>query len=132
MEIKLFLISTFIVSVASKNKLYPGDCLKFKEHLDSPNGCFKLLMQEDGNLVLYKKSDQSAIWSTNTYLTCSQNACYQSDGNFIVSNCEKKATWAAGSFAGGNYIELQDDGNIVNYAKDPLRAIWASNSVTNC
>jgi hypothetical protein len=89
-------------------------------------------MQEDGNLVLYRKSDQAAVWSTNTYLTCSHVACYQSDGNFIVSNCEKKATWAAGSSAGGNYIELQDDGNLVNYAKDPLKAVWASNSVTRC
>jgi hypothetical protein len=27
---------------------------------------------------------------------------------------------------------LQDDGNLVNYAKDPLKAVWASNSVTRC
>lgn len=130
MKIAIILSSLVISAIAAKSKLYPGQCLHFNDRLKSTNGCFELIMQEDGNLVLYKKSE--AIWSSKTYLTCSYKACYHVDGNLVISNCEKKATWVAGSFAGGLYTELQDDGNLVNYADNPLRPIWASNTVSSC
>ena len=132
MKIKLFIISLFIISVSSKNRLYPNECLNMKDSLVSENGCFKLIMQEDGNLVIYRKSDGIPIWNTATYLSCSYIVCYRADGNLVVSNCEREATWVAGAFAGGHYVELQNDGNLVNYADNPLRPVWASNSVSQC
>lgn len=126
----IFLLSLIFATIAAESKLYPGQCLHFNDRLKSINGCFELIMQEDGNLVLYKKTEP--IWSSKTYLTCSYKACYQSDGNLVVSNCKKKATWVAGTFAGGLYTELQDDGNLVLYADNPLRPTWASNTVSSC
>jgi len=58
----------------------------------------KLVMQGDGNLVLYGK-DNSAVWSTNTHKRA--NGPY----NFV----------------------MQEDGNLVLYAEGN-RVLWASNT----
>jgi hypothetical protein len=34
--------------------------------LSSDRGCFRLVMQSDGNLVLYRNGDDKAIWNSNT------------------------------------------------------------------
>ncbi|MGH2827376.1 MAG: hypothetical protein ACRDKF_10445 [Actinomycetota bacterium] len=50
------------------NTLNAGQLLKPGERLESSNGEFALLMQEDGNLVLYRNpaAASSAYWSSDT------------------------------------------------------------------
>ena len=44
----------------------------------------KLIMQADGNLVIYRRSDGVPIWSTETYDNVGDYAIMQTDGNFVV------------------------------------------------
>ncbi|WP_326833948.1 hypothetical protein VSH64_03270 [Amycolatopsis rhabdoformis] len=39
--------------------------------------------------------------------------------------------WTAGQSTGGNYVQFQDDGNLVVYRNDGL-AVWASNTSNWC
>jgi hypothetical protein len=62
-------------------------------------GTATLIMQTDGNLVLY--SGGSAIWSTGTFgQNCGANKCgaiFQGDGNFVVYN-GSTPLWSSGTF----------------------------------
>jgi hypothetical protein len=59
---------------------------------------FSLLMQRDGNLVLYQAG--KALWSTGTYgQNCGNSQCvavFQSDGNLVVYN-GSKPLWNSGT-----------------------------------
>jgi len=58
-------------------------------------GGIKLIMQEDGNLVLYTANGQ-AVWASNTAGTGDSFARMQNDGNFVVYT-QGKPTWATGT-----------------------------------
>lgn len=66
-------------------------------------GPYILVMQNDGNLVLYQGAFGPAVWSTNTYgQSCGTDQCFavfQVDGNFVVYN-GATALWSSGT--GGN------------------------------
>ncbi|HEY3458138.1 MAG TPA: choice-of-anchor D domain-containing protein [Bryobacteraceae bacterium] len=61
---------------------------------------FSLVMQGDGNLVLYRQ-DGTAIWNTGTYgQDCGANQCFaafQGDGNLVVYN-GSKPLWNSGTY----------------------------------
>jgi lambda family phage minor tail protein L len=65
-----------VSSAGSGFFLYPG------EKLVSSNLWYQLLMQRDGNLVVYNKSNTS-VWSTQTGGQASY-AFFQPDGNFVL------------------------------------------------
>ncbi|KAG5666762.1 hypothetical protein PVAND_014772 [Polypedilum vanderplanki] len=116
----------------SGDKLLPEQCLKKGESITSPNKCFKLIMQGDGNLVLYRESG-GALFSSKTAKTCSNRACMQGDGNFVVYDCDNKATWSSKTDKKeGSSLRIQNDGNIVIYAWQSNRAIWSSKTRTYC
>jgi hypothetical protein len=103
--------------LASGSKLLTG------EYLLSPDHAYKLVMQGDGNLVLYHEG--SAVWAT--YTSGSGNyLAMQGEGNLVVYNggtaLWNTATWG---FAGA-YLALQDDGNLVVYQDG--HAIWTYGS----
>lgn len=113
----------------------------------------RLVMQTDGNLVLYS-SDGHAVWSTQQFpaapsyrsalaarsqLTPGQSltsrdeflrAVMQSDGNFVVYEREypgnpQRVLWSAGTSGAGNRLVMQDDGNAVVYSAGG-RALWST------
>lgn len=98
------------------DKLVPGQILWPEQRLASANGQFQLVMQTDGNLVLYD-ADLRALWSSGTNHTPGAWAAMQSDGNFVIYNGEgTTALWQTGT--DGQYdafLVLQDDGNLVVY-----------------
>ncbi|CAG9804670.1 unnamed protein product [Chironomus riparius] len=115
------------------DSLGPNECLAVGETLVSANGCFRLIMQGDGNLVIYRQSNNKAIWSSKTSRTCTNRACMQGDGNFVTYDCHDKATWASKtSKKEGSWIIMQGDGNLVVYAWQSTRAFWSSKTVTYC
>jgi frataxin-like iron-binding protein CyaY len=133
MFVKLFITLALISSIAAKDTLGSKKCLTQRESITSTNGCFRLQMQNDGNLVLYRSSNSQAIWSTNTPRSCSNRACMQGDGNFVLYNCFNRATWASQTPKNeGSTLKIQNDGNLVVYAFNSNRPIWASRTVTNC
>lgn len=106
------------------DKLLPGQVISDNALLESGNRTYQLIMQADGNLVLYKKN-QGAIWSTSTSGS-GVWATMQSDGNLVVYSAASVALWntQTGGTSGARLI-LQDDGNLVIY-KDAT-AIWDRN-----
>jgi hypothetical protein len=90
--------------------------------LFSCDGVYDLVMQGDGNLVLYKGA--SALWSSNTAGTAGSIAVLQDDGNFVVYTSASVALWssATGGSGCGVTLALQTDGNLVLYSSGT--AIW--------
>jgi hypothetical protein len=113
------------------NQLTANQQLNVNDHLDPPNGTTRLIMQGDGNLVLYRQDDGVALWSTGTWNTPANHAIMQTDGNFVVYDATGKAYWATGTWTDpGSYVVLQDDGNFVLYGPNG-GALWATNTVEN-
>jgi hypothetical protein len=100
----------------------------------SCDGRFKLIMQTDGNLVLYGGCSASgcggALWASNT-VGCGGCVSMQSDGNLVVydsgGQLSGHACWASGTNGHSPAIlALQNDGNLVLYSGGS--AVWATNT----
>ncbi|MFJ6052255.1 hypothetical protein [Streptomyces sp. NPDC092307] len=79
--------------------------------------------QDDGNLVIYRKSDGKAIWNSGTYNRgyYATELSITADGNLTLRDWFSPHTVAWSSGTGNNpgaYALLQDDGNFVLYKAD--------------
>ena len=106
--------------LVSHTEMYEGD------YLLSGDGRFKLVMQGDGNLVIYKQG--AAIWTSNTNgVDCTPyKLAMQSDGNLVIYG-KNRPIWASDTNGQGSHpfsLVMQNDGNLVIY--DPSRPTWAS------
>jgi len=109
------------------SRLPAGATLQSGSLLASPNGRYLLVMQTDGNLVLYAQGQ--ALWASNTHHHAGAFATMQTDGNFVIYQGHR-AIWSSNSRHGasGSYVLfVQNDGNIVVYSP-ANRPIWASNT----
>ena len=115
------------------NQLPAGQRLSRGQELASSNGRFHLVLQTDGNLVIYDGAPgQNPIWATGTWnLPTDRRPTHtdmQTDGNLVLYNDTNQPAWATGTF-GPNYInpylEMQDDGNLVIY-HNGRTPVWAS------
>lgn len=116
------------------NTLTAGGSLGVNQELRSDNGLYVLVMQGDGNLVLYEglaTPPWRPVWATNTWnlppALRPVRADMQQDGNFVLYSTTGPQ-WASGThmYAGSRLI-LQDDRNLVIYdANNTPR--WASNT----
>ena len=128
-----------------KNLLKPNEYLTSNKYLVSDNKAFFLIMQSDGNLVVYKGSGPSdnkgALWSSGTSGKGESFAIMQSDGNFVVYKGSAPAppqmpTWnSKTSGKGESFAIMQDDGNFVVYKgsgpSDNKGALWNSKTGGN-
>ncbi len=104
----------------------PGHGLAPGEAIDSCDGHHELIMQTDGNLVLYHLG-HGATWASNTHGTPSRYAVMQGDGNLVVYEFGAKPTFDTRTNGhDGSHLAIQDDGNLVVY--DGSKAIWASHT----
>ena len=92
----------------------PGDVIH------SPNGSKRLVLQRDGNLVVYRGT--TPLWSTRTHNNPGAFLVSQFDGNFVLYSAAGKPLWNTGSRwvngSSGNegyQLMIQNDGNLVNY-----------------
>ncbi len=93
----------------------------------SCDGRFLLVMQGDGNLVLYWVG-QLALWSSNTTGTGANRAVLLDDGNFVVLDTSGTPYWSSGtSGLTGAFVGVQNDGNLVVYDGGST-PYWASNT----
>lgn len=87
----------------------------------SRNGKYRLVMQHDGNLVLYNNHSGKACWHTNSNGHPGNYARMQYDGNFVVYGAGVPQGGTPYYFATGtwNYpgwglaLHVQDDGNMI-------------------
>lgn len=85
----------------------------------------RLVMQSDGNLVLYS-SNGTALWATGTSGQGGAKAIFQSDGNLVVYTDAGSALWSSGTQNQGAYkLALQSDMNMVIYNNSNV-ALWST------
>ncbi len=107
--------------------LGPGQALASGASLVTPGGQFHLVMQSDGDLVMYDARDR-ALWSTRTEGHPNALAVMQSDGNFVVYSSSSKALWWSHTEGhNGAWLAVQANANLVVYG--PNGPLWASGSV---
>jgi len=108
--------------------LLPGQELQQNQSRWSCDGRFYLVMQTDGNLVLYWNG-QGALWSSNTANTAGNRAIMQSDGNFVVY-AGSTPLWSSNTNAGpanDRRLAIQTDGNVVVYTSANA-AVWSTST----
>jgi hypothetical protein len=99
--------------------LESGQVLPASQYLTSPSGRCRLVMQDDGNLVLYNDAGR-ALWFSGTagnpgaYL-----AMQASDGNLVIYGPSGTPLWASGTTGdAGDVLRLGDDANLVLEGSD--------------
>lgn len=120
------LLSLYPVTLGGSDNLQPGQQLLQNELLRSQDGRFVLVMQGDGNLVIYYYN--VPLWSSVTAGNSSINrAVMQGDGNFVLYDTNNVPHWSTVTAGyNGSYIVLQNDGNLVIYQNGVPR--WSSNT----
>ncbi len=99
----------------------------------SLNDSYHLIMQEDGNLVLYRLTGskgqgqvRAPIWASHTNGHAVSRCIMQTDGNLVIYNTENRFIWASHTNGHkGSHLEVQDDGIAVIYTPDHT-VIWSS------
>ena len=107
-----------------------------KNSITSPNGKYQLIVQGDGNLVLYNMTTNPAgvLWASNTVGSGSNNQLIMQYAGNLVLYSGSTPVWAtpASTIGSGasNYLAVQNDGNLVLYSGPNLtNPVWASNTV---
>lgn len=122
-----------VTSVAASNTTNTGltsnKSIGVGQYLLSPDTQTILLLQRDGNLVIY--SNFKARWSTGTVGKASNKLVMQPDGNLVLYDKSGRALWNTHTNGNnGDYLTLQTDGNLVTYSSSNS-ALWSSNTVQN-
>jgi hypothetical protein len=110
---------------AGSDVLMPNESLKPNEWLESASRKYRLVMQSDGNLVLYKtyRNMQRALWDSGTVGRNVVDCVMQSDGNLVVYGPSGQPHWASKTVGSPSKLIVQDDGNLVIYRMNG-QAAW--------
>jgi hypothetical protein len=93
-----------------------GQTLLAGHYLRTAEGYHGMLMQPDGNLVLYGPG-YHVLWASNTYGVGANRVVMQGDGNLVIYTAANRPVWASNtSGTGADRAVLQGDGNFVIYA----------------
>ena len=117
------------VFMTFRDTLPPEGRLSPNDDVVSNNGRFQLVLQSDGNLVLYDNANNAhkAVWNAGTQGKAVNNCVMQSDGNLVLYGFPNPV-WSSGTQGHPNsYLRVQDDGNLVIYPTAP--SLWATNTV---
>jgi hypothetical protein len=107
--------------IASGTTLHAGDYLR------SPDWRYTLVMQEDGNLVVYSVDRYTPIWNSRTWNNAGAYAVMQNDGNLVVYNKNAGVLWNTYTYTqGASVVNMQSDGNLVVYRNSNGWATWNS------
>ncbi|KQO62181.1 glycoside hydrolase family 6 protein [Curtobacterium sp. Leaf261] len=110
---------------AVSDTMRPVSSLTTGQSIARPNGVRRLVMQADGNLVVYIGT--RGVWSTGTSRSPGATLRMQADGNLVLYARSGTALWSSGtSRLGGSGMRLviQPDGNLVLYKNST--AVWSS------
>lgn len=107
----------------ARDTLEPGDMLKRGQSLVSDNQRYRLVLERDGNLVLYDEGLRP-LWSAGTRGKAVQRCVMQRDGNLVLYLHNDKPAWSSNTARKpGSFLVLQNDGNLVIYQP---RAVWST------
>jgi|GEM_PF-412804 len=109
-------------SLTADQALYMG------ESLTSRDGRYRVVLQHDANLVVYRNSDGRPLWASNTVHSGAGRLTVQGDSNLVLYRGWNtgRALWASNTVnRGGNpRLVMQNDGNLVLYTD--RGAVWAT------
>lgn len=112
--------------VLTNSTLTPG------QYMLSPDRSTRLVMQSDGNLVMYRAGRPT--WSSNTFGNAGAFFRYQGDGNLVVYSAAGRPLWVSGTATSFTVwptmttrLVLQNDGNLVLYRSNNVPA-WHTNT----
>ncbi|PZG00711.1 cellulase family glycosylhydrolase [Micromonospora endophytica] len=107
--------------------LRSGESIRRWAAVRSTDDRFETWLQEDGNLVLYRRHG-AALWATQTRDGVS--LVNQADGNLVLRRANGTTAWSTGTAGQGPAtLWMQEDGNLVLYRDRDGRPIWASGTV---
>ncbi|TQM83844.1 peptidase inhibitor I9 [Saccharothrix saharensis] len=102
--------------------LVRGESLRAGQSKVSPDGRFTLVMQGDGNLVLYTAAGQ-ALWHTYTNGRGATHVILQEDGNLVLYTAAGQPLWHTHTYGtAANRLVVQNDSNLVLYG--PAGAVY--------
>ncbi|WP_158562892.1 SMI1/KNR4 family protein [Marinitenerispora sediminis] len=79
--------------------------------LASPSGEFRLVHQDDGNLVLYARSHPGALWASNTHGATVGALALHEDGGLVLHDAQGHPVWRSHAAAGpGAELRVEDSG----------------------
>ncbi|MCZ2838562.1 reprolysin-like metallopeptidase [Modestobacter sp. VKM Ac-2985] len=105
-------------------QLSAGQTLTSGQLLSSPRGRYRLVVQGDGNVVLYA-ADGRVLWHAGTHGSAGSRLVMQGDGNLVVYSPAGRALWNSRTGgSGATRVVLQDDGNLVAYRPDGAPVWW--------
>ena len=93
--------------------------VKRNQAMRSANGMYSLLMQNDGNLCIYKDGP-NFVWGTMTQGKDGAMLRMQADGNLCLYTNQGAHVWSTNTFSGGpdktgSRLVLEDNGTLVLY-----------------
>jgi hypothetical protein len=111
-----------------QDTLVQNQKLRVSEELRSTNGQYTLVMQGDGNLVLYDNQGKG-LWSSDTVGSGAIECVLQDDGNLVLKNRNGRDVWATSTEGYKNAkLMIQNDGNLVIHNERGL-AVWAKGRI---
>lgn len=114
-------------AAAGSDRLSANEQLTAGQRLVSGDGRYSLVMQGDGNLVVYGPTGPT--WSSNTNGSGGTRVVMQGDGNLVIYTSAGAPVFATGTNGlGANTLIMQNDSNLVAYAS--AGAVWASNNTS--
>jgi hypothetical protein len=116
--------------------LQPGQKLTTGQQLlPVPDAMTRLILQSDGNLVLYRIYDGRALWASNTQGKPMTQVLMQPDGNLVGYTATQTVAYWRTRTAGhpDATLALRPDGNLVLASRNaPGTVYWATNTIVHC
>ncbi|NUT52071.1 MAG: trypsin-like serine protease [Saccharothrix sp.] len=106
------------VPTPGADRLQRGEQLTTGQSKTSPDGRYTLILQTNGDLVLYDQAHQP-LWHTHTDGTATTRAVLQDDGNLVLYTATGAHTWHTHTNGTNtDRLVLQSDSNLVLYSPD--------------
>lgn len=115
------------LSINLNNQLVPGQELLPGNSVNSANGKYMLIQQEDGNLVVYVNKNVP-IWASNTWGRRVKRCIMQKDGNLVIYDNFNQPIWASNTHGNENSkLIMTDHGDLILQSQDG-RMLWHTDS----
>lgn len=109
---------------SSTSQIFVDECLTIGKELKSLNGNFRLIMQEDGNLVLYQTG--VPIWKTHSHKSNADRFCIQ-ENQWALCKGPQTVLLFWQQIGKNAFFALQNDGNFVAYSSSGI-ALWSTDT----
>lgn len=111
--------------------LIVNQTMRANQYITSSNVQSVLVMQSDGNLVLYTGPGYVATWSSGTYGNPGAYVQLQSNGDVVVYSAGGSMLWHSGNYGSPSELLMQPDGNLVEYGSGIAMWYTATGHVDN-